>query len=826
MTKIIDKDITSVFTENFVDYSMSVLLKRAIPSALDGLKPVHRRILYAMRQNGLFPSKKYKKSAHTVGFVLGSFHPHGDSSVYDAMVRMAQPWAVNAMLVDGYGNFGSQDGDGAAAYRYTEARLQKFTTDFLLDEIHKDAVPMLPTYDGSDMEPFVLPAKLPLLLINGTSGIGSAHSTDIPPCNPSDVIQATLALLQDPTIGDRDIARRIRIDYPTGGIVCSSVAVENAFTTGRGSVRVRAKVHHEEDKKNGRELIVVDELAYGTNTENVLNSIVQKVKEGTIEGISNIRNESAKGKIRVVVEVKPGHQAGVVENLLYKMTQLQITQKIIMIATSNNDFRQYNAKGLLTDWIEFRRTTLKRIFSFDVQKHLVRMHILEGLLKALADIDKVVAIIRASKGRHEAIERLVAFKHDKSDPGYSPEQAAAILDMRLSKLTGLEKNQLAEEHVQLTATVERLKDLLRDSDELDAFIRSQLEEIASKVKDIFGRKDPWTSIEEIETNIEAEDVVPDEDYLVAITNGGFIKKLKHEINAQKRGGKGTSVGKTREDDFVSRMFIANSKDHLLIFTNTGRVFDVKVWRVAESSMGSVGKPAAAYVSLRENERVQAVLNLSNTQFEDDGSYLMFATQNGQVKKTLLSEFRNILTTGIIAITLKEGDELLGVKFIDGAKAQQNVFMATAGGTGIRFDHSDVRPMGRDTTGVMGIKLREDSGDYVVSFDIVEDEDSYVLTATQDGRSKRTPITEYPVQERGGFGRIATQLQENDLLIKALIVKEEDIMFISSEKMARVPAEEIKIYLRPTYGIKAVSLDEGAYLVDVVRIDADETSEEV
>lgn len=821
--------------ESFIDYSMSVIVSRALPDVRDGLKPVHRRILYAMNELGLVPGRPYKKSATVVGDVLGKYHPHGDSAVYDTIVRMAQPFSMRYMLVDGQGNFGSVDGDAPAAMRYTEVRMSRIAHELLAD-IDKETVDFTENYDGSESEPSVMPTRVPNLLVNGSSGIAVGMATNIPPHNLNEVISACLALIDDPSTEVKALMELLPgPDFPTAGIINGVQGIYSAYKTGRGRVHIRARVKIEEMDKGGRERIVVTELPYQVNKARLIEKIADLVRDKRIEGISELRDESDKDGMRIVIELKRGEMSDVILNNLYKQTPLQTVFGINMVSLHDGQPKLMNLKQILEAFVSHRREVVTRRTIFDLRKARDRAHVLEGQAVALASIDEVIVLIKKSPTPAEAKDALIAAAWPPgavtgmlekagatdtrpdhledgfglTDAGYklSPVQAQAILDLRLHRLTGLEQEKIINEYKEILEKIKELSLILADPDRLLAVIREEL--IA--LRDAFG-DERRTEILEDYSDLSEEDLIPEEDVVVTLSHGGYAKSQPIDsYQAQKRGGRGRSATKMKDEDFVDKLLVANTHDTILCFSSRGKLYWLKVYQVPQASRGSRGKPIVNMLPLEEGERINTVLPIRNY---DEDSFVFMATAGGTVKKTPLTQFSRPRTSGIIALDLRDGDWLVNAAITDG---EQEILLVASSGKSIRFRESDVRPMGRGAAGVRGIKLAP--GHEVIGLSIVQD--GLVLTATENGYGKRTPMEDFPVQGRGGQGVIAIQTtNRNGRCVGALQVRDEDeIMLISSNgTLVRTPVDDISITGRNTQGVRLIRVEEGQRLVGLARIE--------
>ncbi len=820
---------------SYLDYAMSVIVGRALPDARDGLKPVHRRVLYAMQELGNDWNKPYKKSARVVGDVIGKYHPHGDTAVYDTIVRMAQDFSLRYMLVDGQGNFGSIDGDNAAAMRYTEVRMARIGHELLAD-IDKETVDFGPNYDGSEKEPLVLPAKIPNLLINGAAGIAVGMATNIPPHNLGEVVDACLAMLENPEITIEELIKIVPApDFPTAGLIYGLSGVREGYLTGRGRVIMRARTHFEE-LKSGRQAIIVDELPYQVNKKTLLEKIAELVKQKKIEGISHIQDESDKSGMRVVIELAKGEVPEVVLNNLFKQTQLQETFGMNMVALVDGRPQTLNLKQLLDCFLSHRREVVTRRTVFDLRKARERGHVLEGLAVALSNVDEIIALIKAAPTPADAkrelmsrtwrstlVEEMLArAAAEASRPeGLAPEfglsrrgyllsdvQAQAILELRLQRLTGLEQDKIVTEYREVMAQIEDLLDILARPERITRIIADEL----TAIKQQFG--DSRRSEIVLQTaDINLEDLIAREDMVVTLSHGGYIKRQSlDDYRTQKRGGRGKQAAAIKEDDFVERLFIANTHDHLLCFSNRGRVYWAKVYEVPEGSRTSRGKPCNNVFPLEEGEKITAVLP---TPTFDAEHFVFMATAQGTVKKTPLTEFANPRKAGIIAVTLDEGDYLIGVAITDGSC---DVMLFSDAGKAVRFSEDDVRPMGRNARGVRGMQLEE--GQRVICMLVAGDENLDVLTATENGYGKRTPITEYTRHGRGTKGMIAIQTSErNGALVGAVLVEEKDeVMLISTGGvLIRSRVDQVRETGRSAQGVRLIQLDEGTRLAGIEKI---------
>ena len=810
---------------SYIDYAMSVIVGRALPDVRDGLKPVHRRILYAMWDMGLTPDKAYRKSALVVGDAMGKYHPHGDSALYDTLVRMAQDFSLRYPLIDGQGNFGSVDGDGAAAMRYTEARLSKVAVE-LLDDLDKDTVDFVDNYDASRKEPSVLPAKLPNLLVNGSSGIAVGMATNIPPHNLREVVAALQLYIKDPAT---PVAELMKVlpgpDFPTGGTIHGRQGILDAYTTGRGVIRVRAKAEMEEVKDRTR--ILVTEIPYMVNKSNLLTSIADLVKEKRLEGISDLRDESDRDGMRIVIELKRDAVPDVVLNNLFKMTQMENTFGILNLALVDNQPRVLPLTGFFENYLKHREEVVSRRIRHDLRKAEERAHLVRGLLRAVSNVDEVIDRIRSSRDAEEARGKLMEMDFvEIAVPGFAPippgrldeTQAKAILELRLSKLTGLETQALKDEILELSGRIRRFNEILSSRSEILAIISQELAEMNEKYGD-----ERRTVIADAAGEISMEDLVPDEHVVVSITNSGYIKRIPVDAyRTQRRGGKGLIGMETKEEDYVVDLFPATTHQYVLFFTNRGRVYWLKGYEIPEGSRQSKGKAIVNLLEgLEQGERVQAALPVKA--FAED-KYLFFATRKGTVKKTALSEYSRPRVTGIIAVGLEEGDELVGVGITGG---DDEIILAKAHGKSIRFHEGDVRPMGRPATGVRGVDLEGD--DEVVSLAIVQDKSGHLLTVTENGYGKRTPVDEYRLQGRGGSGIITIQTTtRNGRVVGVKEVREDDEVIVSSEKgmVIRIPVSTVSVLGRNVQGNRIMRLDAGDKVMALARLARDELPPEV
>ncbi len=776
-------NIVDEMKKSYIDYAMSVIISRAIPDVRDGLKPVHRRILYAMSELGLTPDKQHRKSARIVGDVLGKYHPHGDSAVYDAMVRMAQDFSTRYMLVDGHGNFGSIDGDSAAAMRYTEARMAKITVELLRD-IHKNTVDYRPNFDETLKEPEVLPSRFPNLLVNGTSGIAVGMATNIPPHNLGEVIDGIIQVIDHPDTTVDQLMKKVKgPDFPTGGIILGKDEIRAAYSTGRGKIKVRAKANIEQLKEN-RFRIVVTEIPYQVNKAKLIEKIADLVKEKRIEGISDLRDESDRNGMRIVVELKRDVNPNVILNQLYKHTQMQETFGVIMLALVNNEPKILNLREMLDHYIDHQKDVILRRTRFDLEKAEARAHILEGLRIALDHIDEVINLIRASKTVQIAKDGLM------EKFSLSEKQAQAILDMRLQRLTGLERDKIEEEYKDILETIKELKAILGSEELLLNIIKKELLEIKEKYGD-----DRRTGFDIDASDIETEDLIEREDVVITLTHYGYIKRLPSDTyRSQRRGGKGVSALSTREDDFVEHLFVTSTHHYLLFFTNKGKVYRLKAYEIPEASRQARGTAIVNILQLDPGESITTVIPIKEF---SPNHYLLMSTRMGLVKKTELTEYDSSRRTGLLAISLKENDELIAVRLTNG---KREVVIGTKKGYAIRFDEGDVRPMGRTAMGVKGIQLRE--GDEVVGTDLVQ-ENAYLLAISKKGYGKMTSLDEYRTQARGGKGVTTYNIRKKtgDLVGIRIVTKEDEIMLINNQgTIIRLEVDGISEMGRSTQGV--------------------------
>lgn len=808
---LINVNLTSEMKTSFIDYAMSVIVSRALPDVRDGLKPVHRRILYGMNELGVSPDKPHKKSARITGDVMGKYHPHGDSSIYEAMVRMAQWWSYRYMLVDGHGNFGSMDGDGAAAQRYTEARMSKIALEMLRD-INKNTVDFVDNYDASEREPLVLPARFPNLLVNGATGIAVGMATNIPPHNLGETIDAVKLMMDNPEVTTRDLMEVLPgPDFPTGALVMGKSGIFKAYETGKGSIVLRSRTEIEVTK-SGRERIVVTEFPYMVNKTKVHEHIVRLVQEKRIEGITAVRDESNREGVRFIIEVRRDASANVILNNLFKLTQMQTSFGFNMLAIENGVPKILSLRQILGAYIEHQKEVVTRRTIFDKEKAEARAHILEGLLIALDHIDEVIKIIRNSQTDAEAQAELMSkFK-------LSERQSQAILDMRLRRLTGLERDKIQNEYDDLVALIADLADILAKPERVIAIIKEELEEVKRKFGD--ARRTELMVGEVL--SLEDEDLIEETDVLITLSNKGYIKRLDQaEFTAQKRGGRGVQGTGVKDDDFVRELVSTSTHDHLLFFTNKGRVYRLKGYEIPEYGRTAKGLPIVNLLKLDEGESIQTIINVE--QDRSDESYLFFTTRQGLVKRTNVAEFSNIRQNGLKALNLRDDDELINVFLTDG---YTDVIIGTKYGYSVRFNESVVRNMGRTATGVLGVNLRD--GDQVVGASVITDQDE-VLIITEKGYGKRTMASEYPTKGRGGKGIKTANITEKNGALAGLMTVEgnEDLMIITNTGvMIRTGVANISQTGRSTQGVKVMRLDQDAKIVTFTTVQADEKDEEI
>ena len=806
---LVNVNLTKEMKTSFIDYAMSVIVARALPDVRDGLKPVHRRILYGMNELGVTPDKPHKKSARITGDVMGKYHPHGDSSIYEAMVRMAQWWSYRYMLVDGHGNFGSMDGDGAAAQRYTEARMSKIALEMLRD-INKNTVDFVDNYDANEREPLVLPARFPNLLVNGATGIAVGMATNIPPHNLGETIDAVKLVMDNPEVTTKDLMEVLPgPDFPTGALVMGKSGIHKAYETGKGSIVLRSRTEIEETK-TGRERIVVTEFPYMVNKTKVHEHIVRLVQEKRIEGITAVRDESNREGVRFVIEVKRDASANVILNNLFKMTQMQTNFGFNMLAIQNGVPKILSLRQILDAYIEHQKEVVVRRTRFDKEKAEARAHILEGLLIALDHIDEVIRIIRASETDAEAQAELMSkFK-------LSERQSQAILDMRLRRLTGLERDKIQSEYDDLLALIADLADILAKPERVSRIIKDELDEVKRKFGD---QRRTELMVGEV-LSLEDEDLIEESDVLITLSNKGYIKRLDQaEFTAQKRGGRGVQGTGVKDDDFVRELVSTSTHDHLLFFTNKGRVYRLKGYEIPEYGRTAKGLPIVNLLKLDEGESIQTIINVESERSDD--AYLFFTTRHGIVKRTSVKEFANIRQNGLKALNLKDEDELINVLLTE---EDTDIIIGTKFGYSVRFNQSAVRGMSRIATGVKGVNLRD--GDTVVGASVITDQDE-VLIITEKGYGKRTVATEYPTKGRGGKGMQTAKITEkNGSLAGLMTVKgDEDLMIITDTGvMIRTNVANISQTGRSTMGVKVMRLDQDAKIVTFTTVAAAEKEE--
>lgn len=834
--EILSVSLEDEMQQSYLDYAMSVIVGRALPDVRDGLKPVHRRVLYAMRVLSNDYNKPYKKSARVVGDVIGKYHPHGDSAVYDTIVRMAQPFSMRYMLVDGQGNFGSVDGDAPAAMRYTEVRMAKIAHEILAD-LDKETVDFTENYDGSESEPSVMPTRVPNLLVNGSSGIAVGMATNIPPHNLTEIVNACLALIENPAIDVPGLMEHVPgPDFPTAGIINGAGGIYSAYKTGRGRVHMRGRTNIETINQRGKEAIIVTELPYQVNKARLIEKIADLVREKRIEGISELRDESDKDGMRIVIELRMGEMSDVVLNNLYKQTALQSVFGINMVALHEGQPKLLNLKQIIEAFLSHRREVVTRRTIFELRKARDRAHVLEGQAVALANIDEVIALIKESPSPAEAKDALMArtwspgavtnmldkagstdTRPDHLEEGYgliegnyrlSAIQAQAILDLRLHRLTGLEQDKIVKEYKGLLDIIKALSNILSDPDDLLRVIREELFEI----RDTYG-DERRTEINQDHSDLQDEDLIPEAEVVVTLSHGGYAKAQSIDVyQAQRRGGRGRSAAKVKDEDFIDNLFVANTHDTILCFSSLGKMYWLKVYQVPQASRGSRGKPIVNLLPLSEGERINAVLPIREF---DENSFVFMVTSGGTVKKTPLNLFSRPRASGIIAVDLRNDDRLVDVAITDG---KREILLVASHGKAIRFDEEGVRPMGRGAAGVRGIKLP--AGHEVIALAVVGD--GMILSATENGFGKRTAIEDFPVQGRGGQGVIAIQTTErNGRTVGAIQVADEDeVMLISSGgTLVRTPVSDISIIGRNTQGVTLIRVEEGQRLVGLARIES-------
>ena len=801
-------DVEEELKKSFISYAMAVIVTRALPDVRDGLKPVHRRILYSMSELGYTPDKPYRKSARIVGDVLGKYHPHGDSSVYDAMVRLAQDFSIRYMLVDGQGNFGSVDGDGAAAMRYTEARMSKLSLELVRD-IDKETVDFYPNFDETLMQPSVMPSRYPNLLVNGSSGIAVGMATNIPPHNLGEVVDAVVYMIDHPDCSVDDLMQFVKgPDFPTGGVILGKRGIYDAYHEGRGRIIVRAKSEIE-DMGGNRQRIVVTEIPYMVNKARLIEKIAELVHEKTVDGISDIRDESDRDGMRIVIDLKRDVNANIVLNYLYKHTQLQDTFGAIMLALVDGEPKILSLIQIIHHYIEHQEDVIRRRTQYDLNKAEARSHILEGLIIALDNIDEVVRMIRASRTAQEAKTGLM------ERFGLSDRQAQAILDMRLQRLTGLERDKIEAEYAELQKQIAYFRAVLADEKLVLGIIRDEILEIRDKFAD-----ERRTEISALDGEIDMLDLIEEEDMVVTMTHYGYVKRLpKTTYRAQRRGGKGVIATTTREEDFVEQMYVTSTHDPILFFTNKGRVYQMNCYEIPEAGRTARGTAIVNLLQLSPGEKVTTMLPFPAEKSE--GTYLVMATRKGTIKRTELSEFMNLRRAGLIAIVLRDDDELIGVRRTEG---DSDILVGTRDGMSIRFHESDMRPMGRSAMGVRSIDL--DEGDEVIDVAFVE-EGAQVLSITENGYGKRTDIDEYRLQQRGGKGIKAMNLTEKtgNLAAQLLVHDDEDLLLITSDgTVIRTPVNSISVLGRNTQGVRLMRVGEDSKVVCVARAEPEPEEE--
>ncbi len=828
---VINSEIVDEMENSMLQYAMSVIVSRALPDVRDGLKPVHRRILYTLHENGLTPDKPYRKCADTVGAVLGRYHPHGDASVYDAMVRLAQDFSMRYLLVDGHGNFGSIDGDPPAAYRYTEAKMSKLTLEMLTD-INKDTVDFTPNYDDRLKEPVVLPSRFPNLLVNGSVGIAVGMATNIPPHNLGEIIDALQLLIDDPDCTLEQIMEHVQgPDFPTGGIIMGKAGIRAAYATGKGKIILRSRTHFEEVK--GRNAIIIDEIPYMLRKERLLKAINQMARDKKIEGIYDLRDESDKDGMRVVIELKKDAIPEIVLNKLFALTQLQDTVGIIMLALVNGEPKILTLKQMLEEYLNFQVEVIQRRTRFDLKKALERAHILQGFVLAADYIDEVIEIIRSSSNIPEAKERLIErFKevdmaalldraqydftgmHVDEQKGLSEEQAEAIVQMRLGALTGLERQKITDELYAILGKISDYEDILADVNRVYQIIMEDLNNIRKKFAD--KRR---TDIEAVSGEVDIEDLIPEEDCVVTLTNNGYIKRMPvTEYKTQRRGGRGITGMKQRDEDFVDEMFICGSHDNILFISNKGIMYKLKCYEIPDGSKASRGFNLINLLPLSEGEKVAAMIK--TTDFSDE-RFITMVTKKGKIKRTNLSLYKNVRKNGLIAIGLDEGDEIAGVRMTDG---HEQLFIATRNGMAIRLEEDKGRALSRSAHGVKAIKLRE--GDYVVGMARVR-ENATLLTVTENGYGKRTDLDSYRIQNRGGYGLTNYKVDEirGHVCGIKIVDEDDDIILVSSDGIIiRILASDIRVMGRIAKGVRVMRVNEGAKVVAFTRAEHDEEAE--
>ena len=801
MATRIPVSIEDEMRQSYMDYAMSVIIGRALPDARDGLKPVHKRVLYAMNQLGVDWNRGHKKSARVVGDVIGKYHPHGEAAVYDTIVRMAQDFSMRYPLIDGQGNFGSVDGDPPAAMRYTEVRLARIASELLAD-IDRDTVNFVPNYDDTEREPFVLPAKIPNLLLNGASGIAVGMATNIPPHNLSELVDGLTALLDDPSLGSLELMRYIPgPDFPTGAFICGRAAIREAYTTGKGIIQMRANVEIEEEPKSGRESIIVREIPFQVNKARLIERIAELVNEKKVEGISDLRDESDRDGMRIVIELKRDAISQVVTNQLFKLTPMQDSFGVNLLAIVDGRPQLLTLRDALVVFLNHRREVVTRRTAFDLRKAEERLHILAGLKIAIENLDAVIALIRGAASPEAARGGLM------TSFALSEAQAQAILDMRLQRLTSLERDKIIEEFQECEALIARLREILADPAKVDQIIREELAEL----KQQYGDPRRTVIIEE-QDSISIEDMIPREDMVVTISHAGYTKRIPTtEYRTQRRGGRGKIGATARDEDFIANLFVASTHDYLLFFTTSGRVYWRKVHEIPPGSRASRGKAIVNLLSLGPDEKLSAFLPVSEFTPE---RHVLFATRRGTVKKTELMAYANPRPSGIIAIGLEEGDELIGVRLVE---QSQDILLSTRGGQAIRFHEGDVRPMGRAAGGVRGIKL--DADDAVVSLDILSP-GATILSVSEKGQGKRSELDEYRLQSRGGKGIITMNVTDKTGGVVGVVrvAEDDEVMLVTDRgRLIRIRVSDIRVMGRNTQGVRLLEVDDGERVVSVARV---------
>ena len=809
---IIDVDLNKEMRSSFLSYSMSVITSRALPDVRDGLKPVHRRILYTMHENSLYPDKPYRKCADTVGTVLGRYHPHGDASVYDAMVRLAQPFSTRYLLVDGHGNFGSVDGDPPAAYRYTESRMSKISMEMLTD-IDKETVDFVPNYDDRLKEPTVLPSRFPNILVNGSTGIAVGMATNIPPHNMGEVIDGMCYLIDHPDAGLEELMEYIKgPDFPTAGIIMGKAGIRAAYGTGRAKITVRARAEIVESK-NGRFQIVVSELPYQVNKRRLIEAIADLVKDKRIDGIADINDYSNREGMNLVIDLKKDSNPQVVLNSLYSMTQLQITYGIIMLALVDGVPRILTLKQILEEYIHFQERVIERRTRFDLRKAMERAHILEGLKTALDYIDEIIALLRKAKDQNEGKQQLM------ERFGFDEIQADAIVKMRLGQLTGLERIKIEEELAALQAKIAEYNDILASETRVLEIVKDEAMALRAKFAD-----DRLTEIVNVSGEVDVEDLIPEEQCMYTLTTFGYIKRMPtSEYSLQHRGGRGVKGMNRREEDIVQTMFSCSSHDYIMFFTNYGRTYRLKGYEIPEGSRQSKGMNVVNLLPLEAGEKISAMIRVP--EFGEDKYYLCMVTRKGVIKRTRLDEYRNIRKVGIIAINLDEGDELAWVKLTDGS---DDIYVATRGGFGIRFHESDARPIGRTARGVRAIELKSEDDEVVGMCALAPDADpsARILTVSETGNGRRSELSEYRCQTRGGKGSTNYKTEKNGKVVSVCLVGEDDdVILISSDGIViRIPAAQINTNSRTSKGVRVMKVTPGEAVVSAAPIAREETDD--